>query len=66
MPCGPPDARPAPPHRFEAAFELAASPLPHALQPAFLETRAELLRWLGHVHASGTLEGSVAGSLLHK
>ncbi|EFN50765.1 hypothetical protein CHLNCDRAFT_142513 [Chlorella variabilis] len=49
---------------FEAGFELAASPVPHLLQPRFLAARRRLLAALRESHRAGHLEGTVAGRLV--
>ncbi|GLC34215.1 hypothetical protein PLESTB_001610000 [Pleodorina starrii] len=51
---------------FEEGFELAASPLPHAFQTAFVEARAELLRVLGAADRKGLFRGTTAGDLLDR
>ncbi|PRW32663.1 24-hydroxycholesterol 7-alpha-hydroxylase [Chlorella sorokiniana] len=49
---------------FEGGFEMAASPLPHLLQPRFLAARRTLLAALRESHRAGHFEGTVAGTLI--
>ncbi|KAK9866545.1 hypothetical protein WJX84_008214 [Apatococcus fuscideae] len=51
---------------FESGFELAASPVPHWLQPGWRRARAWLLSALRQSLACGDLEGQVVGQLLHQ
>jgi hypothetical protein len=53
-------------YAFEEAFELAASPLPHALLPGFTAARAELLAVLRAADGAGVLAGSPAAQLLER
>ncbi|KAL4855710.1 25-hydroxycholesterol 7-alpha-hydroxylase [Chlorella vulgaris] len=46
---------------FEAGFELAASPVPHILQPGFLAARRRLLAALRTAHKQGMFEGTACG-----
>lgn len=48
---------------FSESRQMAASPIPHFLQPKFLAARRHLLARLRTAHASGRLEGTVAGEL---
>ena len=52
--------------RFEEAFELAASPVPHALQGGFTAARADLLQWVGLACAREGFERTTAGQLVIK
>ncbi|KAI8474677.1 MAG: cytochrome P450 [Monoraphidium minutum] len=49
---------------FEEHFEIAASPVPHLLLPAFRRSRADLLRMLRASIAAGDFGGTAAGALL--
>jgi cytochrome P450 len=49
---------------FEGGFELAASPVPHLLQPRFRRARAALLRALTASYRGGHFEGSAVGALI--
>uniref|UniRef100_A0A7S0VC43 Cytochrome P450 n=1 Tax=Polytomella parva TaxID=51329 RepID=A0A7S0VC43_9CHLO len=49
---------------FEEGFELAASPLPHLLQPRWIRARARLLTWLSHAYKDGQFDGTPVGDLV--
>ncbi|KAL3148124.1 hypothetical protein ABBQ38_014405 [Trebouxia sp. C0009 RCD-2024] len=49
---------------FEEGFELAASPVPHFLQPSFCQGRRALLEAFRISWAEGHFEGTVVGHLL--
>ncbi|KAG1666305.1 hypothetical protein FOA52_004786 [Chlamydomonas sp. UWO 241] len=49
---------------FEGGFEVGATPLPHALQPSFSSSRADLLKWLGAAHQSDGFGDTTAGRLV--
>lgn len=49
---------------FEAGFELAASPVPHILQPRFVRSRAALVAAFRASYAAGDFEGTVVGQLV--
>ncbi|KAL3140850.1 hypothetical protein ABBQ32_005388 [Trebouxia sp. C0010 RCD-2024] len=49
---------------FEEGFELAASPVPHFLQPSFCQGRRALLEAFRISWAEGHFEGTVVGRLL--
>lgn len=51
---------------FEEAFELAASPWPHALQPRFTKSRTLLLTWLKELHEREGFKTTTAGMLLEQ
>jgi hypothetical protein len=59
-----PCARPSPVKPLQENFEVAASPVPHLLLPAFRAARAELLRALRASIAAGDFEGTAGGELL--
>lgn len=47
-------------------LQMAASPIPHFLQPKFLAARRHLLARLRSAHSSGSLQGTVAGELFSR
>lgn len=49
---------------FEAAFEIAASPLPHALQPGFTSAKRALLAIFAEAVRDDLLKGTLAQGLL--
>ncbi len=53
-------------YAFECGFELAASPVPHALQPVFCQAREGLLKWLADGSQRDGFQESTAGQLLAK
>ncbi|KXZ53780.1 hypothetical protein GPECTOR_6g698 [Gonium pectorale] len=53
-------------YAFEEGFELAASPVPHAFQPEFVRSRAQLLRLLGAADRRGWFKDTPAGQLLDR
>ncbi|GAB4813829.1 hypothetical protein N2152v2_000875 [Parachlorella kessleri] len=50
--------------QFEAAFELAASPVPHLFLPRFRRARAHLLGALRASYKAGHFQGTVADALI--
>lgn len=51
--------------KFEEGFELAASPLPHFLQPSFCQAKRALLEAFRISWTEGHFEDTVVGQLLH-
>jgi len=52
--------------QFEHGFELAASPVPHLFQPAFVSARRQVLSWLRITHTQGGFKGTMAGDLIER
>lgn len=48
------------------ATQMAASPIPHFLQPRFTAARKQLLLWLRQAHQEGLLQGAPVSELLDK
>ena len=51
---------------FEEAFELAATPWPHALQPKFTRSKTLLLTWLQELHKRESFKSTTAGQLFER